>query len=139
MDKPDRLKRAKDNLVGIDSAPMIRKALAELREEYAIGRRMAEVDGPETDVDLDVPVMLIEDAADRWTCVTTKDDMWHSQKENFAVIERTEKLAVAEMRWKLVERLVSTGFCRPEAAKKNALKARIWVAGRVPFLRIVSR
>jgi hypothetical protein len=140
MDKAARVKRALAELHGIDAAPRIRAALAELRENYAVGRRMAEVDGPVDDkLMLECPVLLVEDAAGRWRCSTTKEDMFQGQKELFGVTERTEKLAVAEMRWRLAEELVGCRFCRPEEAKRLALVANVWVSGRVPFARIVTR
>lgn len=140
MNKEARVKRALAELHGIDAAPRIRAALAELRENYAMGRRMAEVDGPVDDkLVLECPVLLVEDAAGRWRCSATKEDMFQGQRELFGVTERTERLAVAEMRWRLAEELVAARFCKADEAKRLALVANVWVSGRVPYARIVSR
>ena len=139
MDKKARVERALKNLEGIDAAPKIREALAELRTTHAAGRRQAEVDGPTIELDFELPVMLVEKSNGWWVCETTKTDIFAGQREHFATIDRSEKLAIAEMRWRFVQELMRCNFCHEEDAKRYGARAKVTIGARIPYKRIVSK
>ncbi len=139
MTKDKRIARAKKELEGWDAAPVLREALKEMREDYRAGQRRAEVDGVTAETILDVPVMLMEKPDGSWSCESTSTSIFPGQRGHFAVVDRTERLAMAEFRFRLVNELVTGRFCREPEARKLAMAAKVYSVGRVPFIRVVSK
>lgn len=131
-------KRLDEKLIGWDAARHIRSAQRDLRHrmemERQIGDRQPRKDLPR----LDVPCLLVEDAAGQWTASTTTN-VYGSQKGRLEATDRTEALAIAELRQQLRDALVQDRWCNKEDARYQAANANIWAAGRVPFARIVSK
>lgn len=126
-------------LVGIDAAPLIRRAQTELRAQFLAGKRREEVDGkPSDDLVLDVPVLLFENPNGSWRAEIMQT-FYQGQRENWSVTDANERLVLAELRYSVAERLFADRFCGRESALKYAKVAKINVHGRIPFHRIVSR
>ncbi len=133
-----RVAKVLENLVGIDAAPHIRGMQREMRQAIIEGRRRAEVDGVKLDGPMKVGIMLFENADGTWRAETI-DDVYPGQSGPIVVRDDNERLAMAEFRMTLLNRMVQDRFCREPDARKRALSAEISVLGRVPFLRIVSK
>lgn len=126
------------NLIGIDAAPLMRKALQELRTLYKTERLKAERDKPEKELVLEVPCMAFETYDGQWR-LETIGRFVECQDGDIKVTERTERLAEAELRYQLMHYLVSWRWCNPNDARKFAARAKINIHARVPYQRIVSK
>lgn len=139
-EKAERVARALKNLEGIDARPHIAKALQEARDAYKEGKRRAEVDGT---IGLDAPItiqcMLVEDASGMWRASVLNSNIYPAQRGKPWAEDRTEKLALCEVRFALQNAMVADRYCRLDEARTIMSKAILDVTARVPFQRIVSR
>jgi len=126
-----------DDLIGWDSARVIREAQRQITEARKLGRRMAEVDDPTQDVKMTVNCMAFEEANGQWRLETIGDELWKGC--GTVKVRDREAFLVAEMRYELARRLLEHRVCGTEAARKVAAEAIVLIQGRVPYNRIVSK
>lgn len=131
-----RLKRAREELTGVDAAPRLRAALAELRATVAEGRRRAEVDGPVGEKRMDVQALAVQGSNGSWT-FSTVQSCFPGQDGTISETDRNEKLTACHFRWAIVEAMVRARYCRLDAAKHAVANAQYTIA-RVPYVRIQS-
>lgn len=138
MDQKQRVAELLKGLEGQDAAKHIRGMQSDLARLVQDGRRRAEVDGPirETDT-MTVDVLAFENKDGSWKIESIKD-AFPGCDGQFAVTDINERVAVVEFRWRLAQEMVRCSFCRPDTARKLALKANIAVQGRVPYVRITG-
>lgn len=138
MDQKSRVGNILKNLEGVDAAERLRGAQREIARELREGRRRAEVDGPLRTTDImQISVMTFENKDGTWRAETT-GDVFPGQDGIISATDQTERLALAEFRWRLAEEMLRCRFCRAEDAKTLASKANVQVHGRVPYIRITT-
>jgi hypothetical protein len=121
-----------------DAGRIIRQAQREIAESAAFERRRQEVDGPAADAPrLDVPLLAVEDSSGVWAFTTTTA-VFPGCPE-LKVRERSEPIAIAEMRQTIKDAMIDSRYASPEQARSLCARASVYVAGRVPFARIVSK
>jgi hypothetical protein len=121
-----------------DMGRIIRQAQIDLAERRRIDARKAEIDGKDAPEVLDAPVLAVEDANGFWTVGTTTS-IYPSQSRPIEITDRSERMALVELRYAIKEQMVHDRHCSPEKARRLAALMNLWVAGRVPHNRIVSR
>jgi hypothetical protein len=121
-----------------DAARIIRQAQREIAAGAALARRQQEVDGPVRETpQLEIPLLAVERSDGTWEFTTTTEVF--PGHPGSRVLERSESIAICEMRQAIRDDMVEARYMRPEDARRALAQARVYVSGRVPFARIVSR
>lgn len=123
-----------------DMGAILRQAQKDLAAQQQVARRIAEVDSKEYQTPVfDVPLLAVERSDGTWQIETTTT-VFPSQKGKLSVAHRNKNIAICDLRQVLRERLIEDRYTRDQdEARRIAALANVWIAGNVPFHRIVSK
>lgn len=123
-----------------DMGAILRQAQKDLAFQQQMDRRIYEVEAREYQTPIfDAPLLAVERSDGTWVVESTTT-IFPSQKGKISVAHRNQQIAICDFRVALRERLIEDRYTRDsDEARKIAALAKCWIAGNVPFSRIVSK